>query len=258
MGENTFDIFVFSCLILGGFFITAGAGALNQILEIAQDKKMTRTANRPLVQGLISVPFAIGVAIIYSFLGMFFLYQLDFLVFIFGVLSLVLYAFVYTPLKKHTTWAVLVGAIPGAFPPILGYVAGTHTFNLTAGILFFVQFMWQFPHFWAIAWVSFADYQKANYYLLPLPDGKTKENAFVILIYTFMLIPASLLLWIFPQHAPFLSDTSAFLVAIMGLVFFYYAFQLYLHPNDQQARKLMFMSFVYLPIIQILYIFHHL
>lgn len=256
IGEKNPDLLTLLFLILGGFSVTMGASAFNQILEVKEDAKMKRTAYRPLVQQQISKKSAWFMACAYVVIGGFFLYQLHFLVFVFGLLSVFLYSFVYTPLKKYTAWSVLVGAIPGAFPSILGYVANTGRFDVIAGILFFVQFMWQFPHFWAIAWVAHEDYQRAGFSLLPLSKVKNKENAFVILIYTLMLIPASLLLWIFPQPEPLLNNFLAFLVLLAGLVFFYFAWKLYQDPSDGHAKKLMYASFLYLPVVQFIYLLH--
>jgi protoheme IX farnesyltransferase len=241
-------------LVLGGFFVTASANGFNQVLEREIDAKMARTENRPLPRKKISLNAAIAVCIIYGTIGLFFLYLLNQITLYLGLVSLVLYAFVYTPLKKHTAWSVLVGAIPGAMPPLLGYVAAENQFGIVPGLLFFMQFMWQFPHFWSIAWVGFEDYQKADYYLLPLPGGKSKQNAFMILLYTALLVPCSLFLWVFPIENPILGDLSACLVLLMGLLFVYVAYLFYNKPEQKEAKTLMFASFLYLPIVQIIYL----
>ncbi|MFN5415437.1 MAG: protoheme IX farnesyltransferase, partial [Flavobacteriia bacterium] len=166
-------------------------------------------------------------------------------------LSYVLYVFIYTPLKRVTPWAVFVGAFPGAMPPMLGYIAKNGDFGMEAGVLFFVQFIWQFPHFWAIAWVVFEDYKAGGFTLLPSKDGRGKGSAFQILVYAFLLIPFSLLPW--------LLDWTGLATLIIGTIasvwFFWYAYRLFISCEDKDAKKLMFASFAYLPIIQFLYVF---
>ena len=164
---ETFDTIEFLYLVFGGFLITGASNGFNQIIERDIDKLMKRTANRPLPAGRMSVTEALIVSISFGILGAIFLYQLNLWSCILGVVALILYAAVYTPLKRITPWAVFIGAFPGAIPPMLGVVAITNDFNLLVGIMFFVQFAWQFPHFWAIAWVSDDDYKKGGFSLLP-------------------------------------------------------------------------------------------
>ena len=156
----------------------------------------------------------------------------------------------YTPLKTRTPWAVFVGAFPGAVPPFLGAIAATNEFTFIPGILFFVQFTWQFPHFWAIAWVTHEDYQKGGFSLLPSATGKSKQSAFQIMIYALALIPFSLAPWLFNWTG----WTTFFVASLLGILFFYYALKLFINLEDSDAKKLMFASFVYLPIIQFTYV----
>ena len=168
-----------------------------------------------------------------------------------GFAGFVSYVFLYTPLKTRTPWAVFVGAFPGAIPPLLGAIAATNEFGFLPGILFFVQFTWQFPHFWAIAWVTHDDYQKAGFNLLPSANGKSKQSAFQIMLYSLALIPFSLTPWVFNWTG----DVTFVIASLLGILFFFYAYKLFLNLQDSDARKLMFASFVYLPIIQFTYVF---
>jgi protoheme IX farnesyltransferase len=168
-----------------------------------------------------------------------------------GLLAYVLYVFVYTPMKRVSPWAVFVGAIPGAIPPMLGAIAYTGEFGFIPGILFFVQFVWQFPHFWAIAWVAFDDYKAGGFSLLPSKHGKSKNSAYQIVVWSVALIPFSLLPWVLGIAGVW----SMIIATLLGVGFFYYAYRLLLTCDDKDARKLMFASFIYLPIIQFVYVF---
>ena len=167
-----------------------------------------------------------------------------------GLAAYVSYSFIYTPLKQVTPWAVIVGAFPGAIPPMLGAIAVTDTFSAMHGVLFFVQFVWQLPHFWAIAWVAHDDYQKAGFYLLPSGSGKSKTSAFRIALSALLLIPFSLSPWILN----FVGGFSVMAASLLGLLFFLYSYKLYLTLEDKDAKKLMFASFIYLPLIQFVYV----
>jgi protoheme IX farnesyltransferase len=182
--------------------------------------------------------------------GTILLLQLNMYSAILGLFAFFTYVFIYTPLKLKTPWAVFVGAFPGAIPPMLGYIAETNDFNLQSGVLFFVQFTWQFPHFWAIAWVLYDDYKKAGFALLPASSGRGKQSAFQIMVYSLFLIPFSLLPW----ALDWVGLTTLIVATILGVIFFVYAYRLYIYCETQYARKLMFASFVYLPVIQFIYV----
>ncbi|RMG83509.1 MAG: protoheme IX farnesyltransferase [Bacteroidetes bacterium] len=236
-------------LILGGFLVTGSANAINQILERDYDKLMSRTQNRPVADNRMSVLEALVIATIMGISGILILFwKLNFLSGVLGSLALFIYAFIYTPLKRISPVAVFVGAFPGAVPPMLGYVAATGKFGLVPGILFFIQFMWQFPHFWAIAWKLADDYAKAGFYLLPSKSGKTKVSAFYILIYSIFMIPAGLLPWIFNISG----WISAAIISLLGIYVVIKSIELYRETEDKKALGLMFASFVYLPITQII------
>ena len=244
------DPLVISYLIIGGALVTAASNGANQIWERDLDKLMSRTAQRPIPTGQITVNSAYFIVILSLIIGTTILYIINIKCALLGLFAFVSYVYVYTPLKTKTPWAVFVGAFPGAIPPLLGAIAETNEFGFIPGILFFVQFTWQFPHFWAIAWVTYDDYKKGGFSLLPSSHGKSKQSAFQIMIYSLALIPFSLTPWVFNW-----TGWSTFFVAsLLGILFFYYALKLFLNLEDSDARKLMFASFVYLPIIQFTYV----
>jgi heme o synthase len=238
-------------LIAGGFLITGASNGFNQIIEKDLDKLMPRTMNRPLAQGRMSVSVALIISITSGIAGAVLLFQLNFFSGILGILAMVLYAAIYTPMKKISPWAVFVGAFPGAIPPMIGVVAHTGTFELIAGTMFLVQFFWQFPHFWAIAWVMDDDYAKAGFSLLPMKSRKSKQSAFLIVLYTAFMVPVGVLPWAWGWT----NDWSLYIGTIAGLWFFAVAYRFYLSLDDKHARNLMFASFLYLPLIQFLYVF---
>ncbi len=243
--------FYFVLLVAGGFLITGSSNAFNQVLERDLDAKMDRTKDRPLPAGRMGVAEALVVAFVIGAAGLLMLFSINFLSGILGLLAMVLYVVIYTPMKQITPWAVFTGAFPGAIPPMLGVVAATGAFNFEAGLMFLVQFAWQFPHFWAIAWITDADYAKAGFSLLPSKGRKNKASAFQVIVYSAFLVPISLLPWAFGMTG----KTSLIVGTILGLWFFMTAYRLYLTLEDKSARALMFASFIYLPVIQFLYVF---
>ena len=247
-GQNWLEI---TYLMLGGTLVTGASNGANQIWERDLDKIMNRTNRRPLPTGQMQLKEAYIVVILFLLVGTYLLYLINLKSALLGVLAFASYVFVYTPLKQITPWAVFVGAFPGAIPPFLGAIAATDAFGFIPGILFFVQFTWQFPHFWAIAWVLYDDYKKAGFSLLPSKTGKDKSSAFQIMAYSLALIPFSLMPWIL-DWTGYITLISA---SIMGIWFFYLSYKLYHSCETSDARKLMFASFVYLPIIQFIYVF---
>ncbi|MEQ9186232.1 MAG: heme o synthase [Cryomorphaceae bacterium] len=238
-------------LIIGGFMVTGSSNAFNQIIERDLDKLMKRTADRPIPDGRMESSEAFMLACLLGVVGVAILwFGLNPLSGLLGTLALILYVAVYTPLKRKGPIAVFVGAFPGAIPPMLGYVAATNDFGLIPGVLFATQFIWQFPHFWAIAWKADDDYTRAGFRLMPSASGKSSTSAFYILIYTIFLVPISLFPIIFTTGSAFVM----FLVALTGLGFTWYAIRLFYLKSDSAALKLMFASFVYLPIVQLLYL----
>jgi protoheme IX farnesyltransferase len=239
-------------MFLGGFLVTGAANALNQVFEKDVDKLMTRTANRPLARGSMSNTEAILAAGICGLAGVSILWiYFNQLAAIIGALSLITYSFIYTPLKRISPVAVFVGAIPGALPPMIGWVAATGIISLEAYIITAIQFLWQFPHFWAIAWVAFDDYAKAGFYLLPSSGGKDRFTAVQNILYIAVLIPVSLLLF-FKGN---INAVSAVVILIAGIVFLYYAVKLFRSCETGDAKKLMFASIAYLPVVLLALLF---
>lgn len=245
------DLLSITYLVLGGFLVTAASNGSNQIWEKDVDKLMKRTQSRPLPQNNMSIKESYSIVIFCLLLGIFLLYQLNWLTALLGLFSYIMYVFIYTPMKRISPWAVFIGAIPGAMPPMMGAIAHTNEFGLMPGVLFLVQFIWQFPHFWAIAWVVFDDYKAGGFSLLPSKGGKDKVSAFQIVVYSFLLVPFSLLPWLMNWTG----TTTLVVATIASGWFFYYAYKLLLSLEDKDARKLMFASFVYLPVVQFLYVF---
>ena len=247
-GTNLTELFY---LIVGGVLVTGASNGANQIWEQNLDKLMNRTNHRPLPKGLMTIKEAYLIVIFSIVIGTVLLYLINLYSALLGLFAFVSYVFMYTPLKQVSPWAVLVGAFPGAIPPFLGAIAATNDFGLLPGVLFFVQFTWQFPHFWAIAWILHEDYQRAGFYLLPSKSGKSKFSAFQIMVYSLALIPFSLIPWLMG----WCGNITLIVASALGILFFVYSYQLYSTLDDKDARKLMFASFVYLPIIQFVYVF---
>lgn len=250
MGPGEFSLLQLILLIAGGFLVTGASNAFNQAIEHNLDKLMDRTRERPIASGRMSVTESVIIASAFAIAGLICLAMINWLSAVLGFLALFVYVAIYTPLKQVTPWAVFVGAFPGAIPPMLGYIAASGTFGLEPGILFAVQFIWQFPHFWAIAWVVDEDYAKAGFSLLPSIGRKDKGSAFQILLYSLFLIPTSLLPWMFEMTG----DWSAVVVTLLGIAFAWLAFRLMQTCERKEALILMFASFIYLPTIQLLYV----
>lgn len=237
------DVFV---LALGGFFLTGGANALNQIIEKEYDKMMSRTADRPLPTGRMGTSEAVLAAGLMSVVGLAFLALFNPMTAVLGSFSLLLYAFVYTPMKRVSPVAVLIGAVPGALPMMIGCVAAEGSLTGLAVVLFGIQFLWQFPHFWAIAWLSYNDYEKAGFFLLPSPNGQRDKNVgFQSLLYSTGL----LFLCVVPYFMGVVGVIGTFIILIMSFLYIYYSFMFYRNCDDISARKLMFCSFAYLPVV---------
>lgn len=254
MAVESLDLKSFLLLTIGGYLLTGASNGLNQVIEKRVDGLMDRTAERPLPAGRMEPWQAVLYSSLAGIMGLGCLFALNPLSGWLGVAALVSYAFVYTPLKSRSTLSVFVGAFPGALPPMIGYVAATGDFGIEPGTLFAVQFMWQFPHFWAIAWLAHDDYQKAGYHMLPFRAGRTKESAWQILMYTAFCIPASLLPWALPTGSPMVGNIALSVAVLCGIGFMIPAIKLYRTLDRKHARQLMFASFAYLPVVQIAYV----
>ncbi|BDD05088.1 heme o synthase [Aureibacter tunicatorum] len=253
--KGNFDWLNLMMLSLGGFLVSGASITLNQIQEKEYDKVMKRTSNRPLPTGRVSDLEAYIYAALVGFIGFVLLMvYTNALTTMLSLLSLVLYAFAYTPLKRKGPIAVFVGAIPGALPPLLGWVAATGTIGIEGLVIFSIQFFWQFPHFWAIAWVADEDYKKAGFKLLPNGGSKDLNTAIQIMIYTLFLIPLGLL----PAMSGMTGATSAVVATICGILFLTQTFSLMKDGSRKSALKIMFGSFFYLPIVQIAYLLDQL
>lgn len=238
-------------LTLGGFLLSGASVGINQVIEKDYDKMMTRTMYRPIPTGRLSVQEAIVFIIICLTTSLVILWiYTNPLTVVLSIVSMILYSFVYTPLKRVGPVAVFVGAIPGALPPLLGWIAATGSISHEAMIIFGIQFIWQFPHFWAIAWVSDDDYKKAGFKLLPSGGGKDLNTAIQIMIYTMFLIPLGLL----PAKFGMTGLDSAIVATVCGIAFFAQTFSLMKTGSRQSALRIMFGSFLYLPIVQIAYL----
>lgn len=237
--------------VVGGFLITGAANIFNQIIEVEYDSLMDRTKDRPLPTGRVSRLEAGIFGLIIGAIGL----SIHFIVFnpltfIISFISIILYAFVYTPLKRVGPIAVFVGAFPGALPPLIGWVAATGQIGVEAMVLFGIQFIWQFPHFWAVAWVIHDDYQKAGFKLLPSKGGRDINTAFSIMTYTLFLIPISLI----PHFLGLTGVISAVIAMIAGILFLIQTFHLMRKCDRKSALRIMFGSFLYLPIVQIAFV----
>jgi heme o synthase len=249
---SDFNWLLFIGVLIGGMFIVFAANGMNQIIEKENDGKMSRTSNRPIVEGRIEIKDARVFCWITGFLGIFTLIAVgaSFLSVLLGGISLVVYVFVYTPMKQVSPIAVMIGAIPGALPPWIGYTAIIPRVDELGFILFLVQFFWQFPHFWAIAWILHDDYQKAGYWLLPTRSGRDKKSAYQVLIYTVILILVSMMPLMYG-----IADIKAILVILpLGLFFLFKAYRLFSTLEVSEAKKLLYASFLYTPIVFLCYI----
>jgi protoheme IX farnesyltransferase len=236
---------------LGGFLISGSAVTLNQVSEIEYDRKMKRTKTRPLPTERVFDKEAMIYAVILAITGTLILfYFTNTLTTVLSLISFVLYVFVYTPLKRVGPIAVLVGAIPGALPPLLGWTAASGMISHEALIIFGIQFIWQFPHFWAIAWIADEDYKKAGFKLLPGNGEKNINTAFQIMIYTLFLIPMGLL----PTVFGLTGVISGAIATLCGVLFLSQTFRHMKNCNRNTALTIMYSSFLYLPIVQIAYL----
>jgi len=246
-------------LAIGGYCMVGASNAYNQVIEKNLDALMDRTKNRPVPAGRMSPNVALVIASILTAIGIVLLYTINPKTAMFGAISIFLYTSIYTPLKTVTSLSVFVGAIPGAIPFMLGWVAATGNFGIEAGTLFLIQFFWQFPHFWAIGWFLYEDYEKAGFFMLPT-GKKDNGTALQIILYTVWLIIASLLPAFFPiiglvGSGLQLTPIAAVLVFLLGLWMLFYAVKLYQSRTTKAARALMLVSVSYITLLQLIYIF---
>tara|TARA_B100000780_G_scaffold73803_1_gene49563 strand:- start:722 stop:1624 length:903 start_codon:yes stop_codon:yes gene_type:complete len=238
---------------LGGFLMVAASNAFNQIIEKDTDALMKRTMNRPLPTGRMSKTNAFLFAISFTIIGLGILYSINSKSALFGAISIFLYTCAYTPMKPISPLAVFVGALPGAIPFMLGWVAATNEFGIEAGFLFMIQFFWQFPHFWSIGWLQFEEYKKAGFIMLPM-DKKDQSATKQIIFYTIIMILVSIAPVLKMTGAFYIHPITAIIIALLGLFMLYYGVLLHKKQTNIEARKLMLSSVLYITVIQIIYV----
>jgi protoheme IX farnesyltransferase len=244
----SFELTSVLLLFAGGMLVTGSANTINQVLEKETDAMMKRTAGRPVASGRMKAGEAWMFAAITAACGLYIMYTFSMESALLSFVSLVIYGFVYTPLKKKNSIAVLVGALPGALPCLIGWTAGftEGIHDWTGGwILFSIQFLWQFPHFWAIAWVAHGDYSKAGFKLLPSDKGPTKFTALQTIIYSTLMIPVGLLPMMF--HISGMVSMWILLASNMFMVLM--SINLFIKMDVGSARRVMFSSYIYLMVV---------
>lgn len=233
-------------LFIGGLLVTGSANAVNQVVERDTDALMKRTAKRPIASGRMTpsegwvfaaISLIVGLGILY--------YYFNSLSAIIAFISWILYAFLYTPLKKVSSVSVLVGAVPGALPCLIGWAAGQGDLSAGGWVLFAIQFFWQFPHFWAIAWIAHNDYSNAGFKLMPSVEGPTKYSAIQSIIYSMVLVPVGVL----PFLVGMTGWVSLIIVFITNLLMIWQSVRLYREMEVKAARRVMFSSYIYLPVV---------
>jgi len=253
LGAETVDFKTLVLLAFGGYFMVGASNAFNQIIEKDLDALMNRTKTRPIPAGRMTVNTAFIIASIFTLLGIIILYTINKQTAMFGAISIFLYTCVYTPLKTKTPLAVFVGAIPGAIPFMLGWVAATDDFGIEPGTLFALQFFWQFPHFWAIGWFLFEDYRRGGFFMLP--TGKQdKGTAVQTIMYTIWTLIVSIIPVFGFTGKLELSIVSAIIVFLLGLWMLYYAIRLFKLMTEKSAKQLMLVSVSYITLVQIVYV----
>ena len=253
LGVETVNIQTLILLAFGGYFMVGASNAFNQIIEKDLDDLMDRTKNRPIPAGRMSVNTAFIIASVFTVFGIIILYTINPQTAMFGAISIFLYTSVYTPLKTKTPLAVFAGAIPGAIPFMLGWVAATDDFGIEPGTLFMIQFFWQFPHFWAIGWFLFEDYKKGGFFMLP--TGKQdKGTAVQTIMYTVWTVLVSIIPVFGFTGKLYLTPISGIIVFLLGLGMLYYAVQLFKKMTVKAAKQLMLVSVSYITLLQIVYV----
>lgn len=249
---HAFDWYILGLLTFGGFLVASAANAMNEVLEKDFDILMERTKNRPVATGRMKVSDAVMISGLLCLAGIVCLALINPLTAFLGMISFVLYAFIYTPLKRYSTVAVAVGAIPGALPALIGVSACTGEIGMIGLLLFSIQFLWQFPHFWAIGFLGFDDYNKAGYKLVPMQNGEVDRNIGLhSFIYALILIPLS---GAFYFIMPGVEIWIASLAVVLSIIYAYYSYGFYKGHDKASARELMFFSFLYMPVIFFIYL----
>ena len=253
LGANSIDYITLLLLIFGGIFIVSSSNIFNQIIEKDLDKLMSRTMNRPLPKNEITQNTALFLAISSALIGLTFMYLININVAILAALSIFLYTAVYTPMKLISPLSVFVGAIPGAFPFMIGWVAATNQIGVEAITLFLMQFFWQFPHFWSIGWAQSTDYKKAGFKMLPT-GIKDKSTSAQILFYSIWAVLVSIVPFFGITGELQLSYIGLTAVILLGIILIYKSYILFLDGKNENAKKLMFTSVIYLTCVQLTFL----
>ncbi len=240
-------------LCIGGYSMVGASNVYNQIIERDLDALMKRTENRPIPSGRMTVNTAFSIAVVLTIIGIISLYIINPITAMFGAICIFMYVSLYTPLKTKTSLSVFVGAFPGAIPFMLGWVAATNSFGIEPGTLFMIQFFWQFPHFWAIAWFLYDDYEKAGFFMLP--NGKRdKSTALQAVLYTLWTVLASLIPVFGVTGKLYLTPVSGVIMGLIGVGFLYFAIRLYKIKTNKVAKQFMLASVSYITLLQIVYV----
>ena len=253
LGAETVNYTIVALLSIGGYLMVGASNAFNQVIEKDIDAIMQRTKNRPLPSGRMKPTTALIIATLFTIAGIAILYTINPKCALFGAISIFLYTSAYTPLKAITPLAVFVGAIPGAIPFMLGWVAATGSFGIEAGFLFMIQFFWQFPHFWAIGWLQDEEYKKAGLHMLPM-DKKDKGAVAQIIFYTCVMILISVAPVLKVTGNLYIYPITAIIVVLLGLLMLFYGIKLYKSQENTDARKLMLASVFYITVLPIIYV----
>ena len=253
LGAEQVDVKILLLLALGGYFMVGASNGFNQIIEKDLDALMERTKNRPIPAGRMTVTTAFVISCVFTVMGIAILYTINKQTAMFGAISIFLYTCAYTPLKTKTPLSVFVGAIPGAIPFMLGWVAATDDFGIEPGTLFALQFFWQFPHFWAIGWFLYDDYKKGGFYMLPTgkQDRGTAVQTIMYCIWTVVISVIPVFGFTGRLH---LSIIAALIVLGLGLWMIYYAIRLFKQMTEKAAKQLMLVSVSYITLVQIVYV----
>lgn len=257
LATDQYEVSTLVLLWIGGYGMVGASNAFNQVIEADFDAQMKRTRQRPIPAGRMSKSMGIQIGAALTVIGTIVLFYINARTVFFGLLSLLIYVAAYTPLKRKSSLSVFVGAFPGAIPFMLGWVAATGKFGIEPGVLFMVQFFWQFPHFWAIGWMLEEDYNKAGFKMLPT-GGANRQTVFLIVLYTLWTNVVSLL-----PMAPYTGDLhlswyGGVGIILLGLGMLYFALQLMRDSSKETARKLMYASILYITALQLIYVFDKL
>ncbi len=253
LGAESLDIKTLLLLSIGGYCMVGASNVYNQVIERRSDSLMKRTANRPVATGRMSVQTALIIGFLMTLLGLYLLFIINPITALFGAISIFLYTSIYTPLKQVTPLSVFIGAFPGAIPFMLGWVAATGDFSIEPGTLFMIQFFWQFPHFWALGWWLYDDYEKGGFFMLPT-GKRDASTALQIVLYSIWTVLISVIPALGLTGRLLLSPVAAVIVFLFGITLIYFAVRLYRIRTKKAAKELMLASVSYITLIQIVYV----